>query len=178
MTNNKNFKWLTSDIYSTLVINIMADNNTLLGTFDVSDILETTGDKLEVKTANIDDLTNFLTLGIVRFVNVIDSDDIVDIPFRNLYMLYQNASVLGMNVKGRLMTFNELGVFSVLKGTVRDDLLISSSLIDEISDDLKEIMKIAYEYGSYGMQEKFDAMSRVTVINHRRLQEDRKRKHS
>lgn len=176
MTNDKNFKWLTSDIYSTLVINIMMDNNTLLGTFDVSDILETTGDKLEVKTANIDDLTNFLTLGIVRFVNVINGDDIVDIPFRNLYTLYQNASVLGMRPEGHLMTFKELEVFSVLNGVVRDDLLISSSIIDELSDDLKEIMKIAYDYGNYGMQEKFDAMSRVTVINHRRLQDDKKRK--
>lgn len=178
MTNNKNFKWLTNDIYSTLVLNIMTNNNTLLGTFDVSDILETTGDKLKVKTANIDDLTNFLTLGIVRFVNIIDSNDIVDIPFRNLYVLYRDASVLGIGTEGRLMTFKELGVFSVLNGTVRDDLLISSSLINDLSDDLKEIMKIAYEYGSYGMQEKFDAMSRVTVINHRRLQEDRKRKNS
>lgn len=175
MTNEKNFKWLTSDIYSTLLIKIMVDNNTLLGIFDISDVLETTGNKLEIKTANIDDLTNFLTLGIVRFVNVIDGSDIVDIPFRNLYKLYKNASVLGLSTQCCLMKVRELEGFSVLGGVIRDDLLMSSYLIDEVSADLKEIMKIAYEYCNYGMQEKFDAMSRVTVINHRRLQEDKKR---
>lgn len=174
MAIDNNFKWLVNDIYSTLVIKIIYDDNTVLGTFDVSDVLETTGNKLEVKTANIDDLTNFLTLGIVRFVNVINGDDIVDIPFRNLYRLYKNANVLSSNSEGILTSFKEIEAFSVLNGVVREDLFIVSSLISEVSNDLDEIMQIAYEYGSYGMQKKFDALSRVTLINHRRLLEDKK----
>ena len=39
---------------------------------------------------NIDDLTNLLTVGMVRFCNITDSQDILDVPFRNLYKLYYN----------------------------------------------------------------------------------------
>ena len=52
---------------------------------------------------------------------------------------------------------------------MENDFLILSALINEVSDDLNEVMKIAYEFGDYGMQEKFDALSKMTLINHRRL---------
>lgn len=172
MTKNKNFKWLTNDIYSTFVLRVMFDDYNLNGVFNISSLLETTGEKLEVETANIDDLTNFLTLGMVRFVNVLNDSDILDIPFRNLYKLYENANVLGVNEEGKLISFKELDIFAVINGVVRNDLLISCTLVDKISEDLSEVMKMAYEFGSYGMQERFDAMTKVTMINHRRLMSD------
>ena len=170
---NKNFKWLTNDIDNTLVLKFIYKNDNgdeEYYVFNVLDVLETTGDKLEVKTANIDDLTNFLSLGMVRFVNVSDKTDIIDIPFKKLYLLYENAYVLGEIKEGKMMSFKELDIFSVIDGVINmDDVLISSSVINTISDDLNEVMRISYEFDGYSMQEKFDAMSRVTVINHRRL---------
>ena len=176
MTKN-NFKWLTGDIDKTLILKVMYKKDNVCeeyGVFNVSDVLETTGDELEVETANIDDLTKFLTMGIVRFTNVTDSSDILDIPFRNLYKLYQSANLLGVSSEQRLVSFNELDTFSVIDGTIRNDLLVFSAMISESSDDLNQVMKIAYEFGNYGMQEKFDALSKITLINHRRLVKDEK----
>ena len=172
MTNKNNFRWLTNDIDNTLVLKLIYKNNNGdegYHIFNVLDVLETTGDKLDVKTANIDDLTNLLSLGMVRFVNVSDSNDIFDIPFKKLYLLYKNASVLGENIIGREMSFKELDVFSVIDGVVLDNFLVMSSLINTVTEDLNKVMKIAYEFDNYSMQEKFDAMSEITIINHRRL---------
>ena len=176
MTLNNNFKWLKNDIDSTLVIKIISNksNNDNYGVYYVYDILESDWDKIDVKFANIDDLTNLLTLGIVRFMNVVNEKDILDIPFRNLYKLYKNANVLGSEKKGKLTSFSELDTFSVIDGEVKDNLMVYSAVVDKVSDDINEIMKIAYEFGNYVMQQKFNALSRINIINHRRLLEDKK----
>ena len=177
MTNKNNFKWLMNDIDKTLILKVIYKKDSKeeeYGVFNVLDVLETTGDELEVKTANIDDLTNLLTLGIVRFVNMLDSSDILDIPFRNLYLLYKNASVLGGSDSGRMMSLSELDIFSVIDGTVRNEFLVLSAVISDATEELTEVMKIAHEFGNYSMQEKFDALSKITVINHRRLVADEK----
>lgn len=180
MTNN-NFKWLANDIDSTLVLKVISNESNSdvdYGTYCVQDVLESDWDKIDIKTANIDDLTNLLTLGIVRFVNMIDSTDILDIPFRNLYKLYKNANVLGGEQQGRMVSFKELETFSVIDDEVRNDLLIYAAVVTDVSDDLDKVMKIAYEFGNYRMQEKFDALSDVNIINHRRLIEDEKNRTS
>lgn len=178
MTNN-NFKWLMNDIDKTLILKVIYKRNDKeeeYGVFNVFDVLETTGEELEVKTANIDDLTSLLTLGIVRFVNILDSSDVLDIPFRNLYLLYQNANALGENTTSRVMSLEDLDIFSVIDGTVRNEFLVVSATINEPSAELDEVMKIAHEFGNYSMQEKFDALSKITVINHRRLVAEQKEK--
>lgn len=172
MTNKKNFRWLEDDINDTLVLKVVynsGDKEEVYGVFNVMDVLETTGDELDIKTANIDDLINLLTLGIVRFVNVSDNSDILDIPFRKLYLLYQNGNVLGKTEDVKLIPFSDLEVFSIIDGTVRNDFLMFSAVIDDVSEDLQEVMKIAYEFMEYGMQEKFNALTKITMINHRRL---------
>ena len=172
MTNKNNFRWLSDDIDNTLVLKLIYKNRNgsdEYHVFSVLDVLETTGDKLDIKTANIDDLTNLLSLGMVRFVNVRNSNDILDIPLKKLYLLYKNASILGENVLGKEMDFKELDAFSIIDGVPSDNFLVMSSLINTVSDDLDRVMKIAYEFDNYSMQEKFDSMSEVTVINHRRL---------
>ena len=174
---NRNFKWLTRDIDNTLVLKVVYKKNDIqedYGVFNISDVLETTGEELDVETANIDDLTKFLTMGIVRFTNVSDVSDILDIPFRNLYLLYENANMVGTIYEEKLISFGELDTFSVIDGTIRNDLLVFSATISETTDDLKEVMKIAYEYSRYGMQEKLEALNRITMINHRRLINDEK----
>ena len=169
-----NFKWLTGDIDSSLILKVIYKKDKIYdnyAVFNVYDVLEVTGDKLDVETANIDDLTNLLTIGIVRFVNINDISDVLDIPFRNLHMLYKNGNILGESTEN-LIQFSKLDTFSVIDGTIRNDFLVFSSIINEVSDDLMEVMKIASEFGSYGMQEKFDALTKVTMINHRRLVND------
>lgn len=176
MAENRNFRWLSNDIDSSLILKVVYKKNNVVedyGVFNVSDVLDVTGDKIDVETANIDDLTNLLTVGIVRFVNIINNDDILDIPFRNLYMLYEKGNVLEKNDFSKIISFKELDAFSVIDGTVKNDFSVFSVLISKITDDLKEVIDIASQFGGYGMQEKFDALTRITIINHRRLLSDR-----
>ena len=179
MTNSENFKWLTSDIDNTLVLKVLCRDKDELkeyGLFNVIDVLDNVGDMLEVETANIDDLTSLLTLGIVRFVNIEDSSDILDIPFRNLYLLYKNGNVLGESYENKVISFKEIDAFSIIDGTIENEFLVVSTIINDVSEDLEEVMKIANSYKDYGMQEKFDALTKITMINHRRLVNDRKDK--
>lgn len=177
MAKDKNFRWLENDIDNTLILKIVYEEDNdikLYGIFNVMDVLELTGDELEIETANIDDLTNLLTLGIVRFVNISDNGDILDISFKNLYRLYENANVLGENNHQKLISSEDLDTFAIIDGKVQKNFFISSALINQASDDLMEVMKIACEFGGYGMQEKFDALSKITVINHKRLVNEEK----
>lgn len=174
MTNNKNFKWLINDIYSSLVLKIISNQKTTITIFNVDSILKNTGEIQEIETANIDDLTNLLNFGIVRFVNNLNNNDIIDIPFRNLYKLYENSNTLNNNEKEKIIPFDEIDAFSVIDGIVRNDLLLSSTIINNPSEDLNEMMEIASIFATYGMQEKFDALTKITMINHRRIMSELK----
>lgn len=179
MIREDNFKWLVNDIDNTLVLKVIYKKDSVeetYGVFNVKEVLETSVDELEVQTGNINDLTNLLTFGRVLFVNYEDNADILDIPFRNLYLLYKNAHVLGEDDMKKPLSFSELDAFSVIDGTVRNDCLVMSARINNVSSQLDEIMKIAYEFGSYSMQEKFDALSKITYINHQRVVSDEKEK--
>ena len=173
---NNNFRWLTNDIDNSLILKIIYKKDNKFeeyAVFNVLDVLDVTGDKLEVENANIDDLTSLLTIGIVRFVNMNDKSDILDIPFRNLYMLYDDGNLLGDNTN-KLIPISKLDTFSIVDGTVRNDFLVFSAIISDVSDDLKEVMNIAKNFGGYGMQDKFDALSRANLINYHRLVNDSK----
>ena len=127
MANKKNFRWLEDDIDNTLVLKLYynADGVTgFYGVFNVMDVLETTGDELDIETANIDDLTNLLTLGIVRFVNVIDTSDILDIPFRKLNLLYEHGNVLGKSKDKKTLTLDSLDSFLAMDTSLKKDYLV------------------------------------------------------
>lgn len=175
--NNNNFKWLINDIDNSLILKVIYKKGDVVeeyGAFNIIDVLETPCDELEISSGNINDLTNLLTLGVVRFVNLSDTKDILEIPFKKLYLLYKNGNILGENMENKLISFVDLDTFSIIDGTVRNDLLVFSAVIDKPSDELDEVMKISYEYGSYDMQEKINALEKITFINHRRIINDRK----
>lgn len=179
MTSRENFKWLIGDIDSTLVLKVVYKKDNVredYGIFNIEDLLETPCDKLEIDDGNINDLTNLLTLGVVRFVNMNDRSDILEVPFRLLWLLYKDANVLGIDEEEKLIPFKELDTFSVIDGTVRNDLLVFSAKINEPSEELSRLMEIAYQYGSYGMYEKILALEEVNYINHRRILMDIKNK--
>lgn len=172
MTSKDNFKWLIGDIDSTLVLKVVYKKENVCedyGIFNIEDVLETPCDKLEIDAGNINDLTNLLTLGIVRFINTNNRSDVLEVPFRLLWLLYRDANVLGVENDEKFISFKELDTFSVIDGTVRNDLFVFSAKINEPSVDLRKVMEIAYEYGNYGMNEKIKALEEVDDINHKRL---------
>ena len=172
---NDNFKWLTYDIDSSIVLKIIYKNNGKVedyAIFNIIDVLDVSGESLNIMTANIEDLTNLLTIGIVRFANMGDLSDVIDIPFRNLYKLYKNSNKLGDN-ESLMLSFSDIDAFSVIDGSVRSNCMICSTIINDVSSDLSRVMEIASEFGSYRMMKKFEALSEITVINHRRLVNDK-----
>ncbi len=169
---NDNFKWLTYDIDSSIVLKIMYKNKDSNDVFNVIDVLDVGGNSLNIMTANIEDLTNLLTIGIVRFANMGDLSDVIDIPFRNLYKLYKNSNKLGDNTS-LMLSFNDIDAFSVIDGSIINDCVICSTIINDVSSDLSRVMEIASEFGSYRMMKKFEALSEITLINHRRLVNDK-----
>lgn len=174
MTND-NFKWLTYDIDSSIVLKVVYKNSDKIddyAIFNIIDVLDVSGNSLNIMTANIEDLTNLLTIGIVRFANMGDLSDIIDIPFRNLYKLYQNGNKLGENTN-KVLSFSDLDAFSVIDGSMRNNCLIHSMIINDTSDDLCRLMEIASEFGSYRMMKKFECLSEITLINHKRLINDK-----
>ena len=168
---NNNFKWLEYDIDNTLILKVLY-NEEEYAVFNVLDVLEVTGDQLNIETANIDDLTNLLTIGMVRFYNINDKNDIIDIPLRNLYKLYYKDNVLLEEMGSTKVSFEEIEAFSIIDGTVSKNCMIISSVISKPTDDLKDVMNIAKKFLTCNMQEKFDFMSEVTLINYRRLKND------
>ena len=90
--NNMDFSWIIKDINDSLIIKAFYEEKSI--SFDVcnysaKEILSTTGDELLVEESNVSDISNFLNMGIVRFGN--SNGGIMDIPLRNIYMLYSNA---------------------------------------------------------------------------------------
>ena len=112
-------------------------------------------------------------VAIVKYTNggLMDSD-IIDIPLRNLIVLYRNGNVLGNTCVKKIVSFRELEAFSIIDGAITDDLEIIPALINKPSEDLYNVMRISSLYGEYGMQDKFNALSEITLINHRRLMRD------
>lgn len=168
---NENFKWMALDIDNSLVLKVLYNDDDY-AVYNVLDVLEVTGDRLNVETANIDDLTNLLTIGMVRFYNICDSNDIIDVPFRNLYKLYYKEDIMLEEMESKEIFFSELEAFSIIDGTIHNNYRVISSVFSKPSLELVKVMGIANKFSSYGMQEKFDAMSEITMINHRRLKED------
>lgn len=174
MKNKNTFYWLKNDIESSLILKVYLNNDKLLGIFEIVNVLETDGDDLNIKTANIDDLTNLISLGIVRFANIINKDDIIDIPFRKLYKLYINANILEEKQQGRKVSLEELDGFSVINQSIKENIMIYPIIYNTIPESLLKVIKVSFEFGNYGMQQKFDALSDINLLNHQRVNEDNK----
>ena len=169
---NNNFKWLVNDIYNSIVINLCfrsGNRSILCGTFEVLDVLNTTGDELDIEFANIDDMTNLLTMGMVRFVRVDDIGDIIDIPFRNMYKLYEKVD--GENS----ISLEELDAFAIFDGALIDKgYSLEISIVQELTDEMKKMIDVASKFGDLGMQANFDALTEVNMINYKRIQNDKR----
>ena len=167
-----NSKWLVKDIYSSIILSLYyeKDNKNLLcGTFEVDEILNATGDESSIEFANIDDITKFITMGIVRFRNVFEHSDILDIPFRNLYMLYEKVNSLTDIKVNSGVSVLDMESFLVMDDKIcKDDYYVYSYSIDKVSEDLNSFIKVAKNYGKYDMQMKFDSLAFINMINYKR----------
>ena len=159
------FSWLVSEIDSSMILKLMKDDESL-GVYQVSDILDASLEKVKVKFANANDLINFINHSVVRFRGNNDDYSILDIPFRKIWLLYLNSNSINKNDK-RKVNLSKLDAFLVCNGDlVKDECYIYPYKVNKESDELRKVMKIAFNFGYLGMQEKFDTLAKVNLINY------------
>lgn len=160
------FNWIVQEIDASIIFMLVKDNK-IIGGYQVSDILTGDMDDVAVKFANIDDLNNFINHAVVRFCDVKNRFNIVDIPIRRLKILYENSNKLGLNTGTKRISPSELDSFLVLdEKSVGDEYLIQAINFGKISEELEKIITIASEYSNMGMQERFDALGSINLANY------------
>jgi len=170
---SSNFSWLVDDIYASVIIKLFY-NDEDFGTYEACDIRDVTGSLIDVEFANIDDITNLLTLSVVRFINIVDKDSFIDIPIRNLYKLYRDENEKNYIMSEREISMDELDGFSVVDGTIgNNNYKIKVFVTNMITDDLKQMYEFARVFGNLDMQEKFNALSSVNSIGYKRILRDK-----
>ncbi len=167
---NNNFKWIITALNDSLDLEVSYQNekNEMIKTKYYADLLlETTMDKMEVMPANISDITNLLTLGIIRFKN--DNDKfIIDIPLRKIYKLYELANpIYEDGITDIVINPKELESFSIL-----DDYFIKPLLKKQPINEFIKLYQVASHFLSLDMQEKFDALKEIDNINYHLTKEN------
>lgn len=172
MNKKYDFGWLIYDIDNSIIFSLIK-NNKIVSNYQVRELLINGIDLVNVEFANTNDLINLINFSVIRFVDVLNDKNIIDIPLRRLYLLYLNSNKLGENTN-KLIDLRDLFTFSVYNNNVISDLdyKICVCKINNESDELLKIMKIAYEYSDKGMQEKFDALGEINLINYNRCKND------
>lgn len=162
------FNWMVRDIDISIIFMLSKDNHVVSG-YQVYGILSTDMNELAIKFANVDDLTNFVNYAVVRFVDVKNNNNIIDIPVRKLSLLYKNANKIEEGTSRKKIKLNELECFSVLnEEAISDGYLIEAINFNDVSDELTKVMDITANYFNMGMQEKFDALANINLINYQR----------
>ena len=160
-----NLNWLVEDIDSSYVMTLYEGDKTL-GVYGIMDILTNGLDELNIRFANIDDLTHFVSHAIVRFAEIKNNDNVLDIPIRNLYMLSKYANGLGESDK--LIPISVLEAFCVRNNEVLSEKITASIYkIAEDTENLEEVMNITKDFNSLGMNEKIDALEKINILNYK-----------
>lgn len=168
---NNRLRWICDELTESLILVLYdMNNNKFAGSYEAKKIIKINEEKIILENDNINDIQEFLLYGIVRFVDTENSNEIIDIPVRNLYILYDEMSETFSNKK-RFIDLDKLEAFTVEKNKLVEKkygiITVSAYLDDEkleISKDLVRIMEIAHNYMNMNMQEKFDAIKEVNDI--------------
>lgn len=168
---NSKLKWICDELTESLIL-ILYDKNTCkyAGSYEANKIMKINEEKIILEDDNINDIQEFLLYGIVRFIDTENNREFIDIPVRNLYMLYESVSDTFSSEK-KLILLDDLEVFGIEKNKLVSSkygiITISAYLEDasiEISKDLVKVIDIAKNYGMMGMQEKFNAIKEINDI--------------
>ena len=160
------FNWIVEEIDQCIVLKLM-NNDKLIGIYQVSDI-GYDFDDVEVRFANVSDLIKFINHSGIIFRDISDSSNIIRIPIRKLLLLFSSGNKLGDNSE-KSINQSTLEAF-----IMRDNRLLNSKYqiqsykVTDESKELKEIMEIAYKFGSMGMQDTIEALEKVNLVNYHR----------
>ena len=170
---NSDYKWLVHDIYDSIIVSLFYLRNNelvLYGNYEVLAITDAVNQEVDIRFANVDDLTNLLNMGMFRFVNTRDNTEIIDIPIGKMRILFEKAINIDDNFsKENVIPISSLDAFSIIDGAnQKDGYYVGVKKVKEPEDSLLEIFDIAMNFGEMNMQEKFNALEDTNMINFRR----------
>ena len=158
------FNWIVNEIDQCIILKLINDDKTL-GIYQVSEI-GYDFDDVEVRFANVSDLIKFINHSAIIFRDVSDSSNIIRIPVRKILLLFTNSNKI--NDKGNKMISDDtLEAFIMYDGNLlKGKYQIHSYKVNDESEELKEIMDIAYRFGNMGMQDTIEALEKVNLLNY------------
>ena len=160
------FNWLVQDVDKSIVIALF-DGDKQVGIYQAVDILSSDNEKVEIKFANVNDLDKFLNYAVIRFYDIMNRLNVLDIPIRNLKKLYENSNILGEEGTNKKIDVREVANLTVVDGKNESDKYsIEAVCFSEVSQELKKIMDIASEYPFMDSQKKFDALASINLTNY------------
>ena len=161
------FNWIFHEIDSSIVLNLIKDGE-IVSAYQPCYILVGGMNQVEVKFANIYDLEKFIDLAVIRFYDVANKYNIIDIPIRKLKKIYDKGNILGETDDIDSIKLGDLSNFSVIDGKRNNgDCSIAVVKFQEISKELMMILDICNRYRrDASMMEKFDALAELNRINY------------
>ncbi len=169
------YEWITQDINNSIFIKLVQVSNdgkiSNYGVYIAIDVIDFAGQDMTVGQANVNDLTNLLTVGTMRFKNF-STNEIIDIPFNKLFDLYQKANVITsdvteLKVTNELQSLEDLNAFTIVgKEMATDQYKIISTILNHPSEALKKLIEYAKDYPNMSMEDKFNALSEVNRLNY------------
>jgi len=172
------YEWITKDINDSILIEIVQveedGNYKKYNSYQAIDVIDCAGNDVSVGKANVNDLVNLLTIGTMRFKGI-TNDEILDIPFRTLYKLYEFANSIKMEdleikIINRLLSFDELNAFTIINETIpSDNYKIIATTFSEPTDSLNKLICFARDYVVLGLDEKFQILKELNKVNSERI---------
>lgn len=163
------YEWITKDINDSIGINLLDESKKSIGAFEAIDVINIAGDDIRIKEANINDLTNLINIGTMRFKSYIN-DDYIDIPIRNLSKLLINPNIITIeenSLKNDIIPIKSLDASVKYNNSlVLEGYGIIVTKIKKESESLNKLIEIASTYGQMDMKEKFNALSEINDMNH------------
>lgn len=173
MDNTYDFSWLIKEIDESMIF-ILRDGECVLGSYQIREIVTNVIDDVNVKFANINDLTNFINYASIRFVDSINNDNFVDIPIRKLKSLYDSANKITKETSNSIR-LNEIDAFGIYNNhAVSSGYAIIPYLInfDKNGEDFNDTINIAANFLDLSMNQKIIALEKLNLINYRKSKEN------
>ncbi len=161
-----NLGWLEREMYDNYILSVY-DKSSLIGIYQMDQVLTNSLDEFKIKFANIDDLTKFITNSLVRFRQIINPDNFLDMPISYLSLFDESSTLIGD--EDRFVDRNTLGMQGLMNGELlHDPVTISIHKVADNSPELSEIIKLTKEFINLDMASKMDALNRINLINYNR----------
>ena len=161
------FSWVLSEIDNSLILKLVSSDGSI-GIYQVNDLIMGYNlDKVSVKFANANDLINFINYGAVRFRDVNHPENIIDIPIKKVWRLYLNSNLVGMGDKKKNSLKQLAAIVVCDQEMLKEDAFVYTYKVNKESDELRKLLKLAFNFDYLGMQDMFNALAKINLINYK-----------